>query len=197
MANDEKVNNKNSGIKKIATGLAISTTGIAFYNFALPIGMVLAFSGLLLNSSGKMVQIFSKNDSQINKSSTKLRSVGVKLMGSGFVCATSPISGALYAAEGGYSLYTNKKSKIIEKISDFIFNVVAGTEIRKNILSTENNKIIKAEKKSDQANISDIPEVIKKKALKFASEANKLGLKSTNINNTIPKIVRNEGIERK
>lgn len=197
MANDEKVNNKNSEIKKIATGLAISTTGIAFYNFALPIGMVLTFSGLLLNSSGKMVQIFSKNDSQINKSSTKLRSVGVKLMGSGFVCATSPISGALYATEGGYSLYTNKKSKIIEKISDFVFNVVAGTEIRKNILSTENNKIIKAEKKSDQANISDMPEVIKKKALKFASEANKLGLKRTNIDNTIPKIVRNEGIERK
>ncbi len=146
MANDEKVNNKNSEIKKIATGLAISATGIAFYNLALPIGMVLTFSGLLLNTSGKMVQIFSKNDSQINKSSTKLRSVGVKLMGSGFVCATSPISGALYATEGGYSLYTNKKSKIIEKISDFVFNVVAGTEIRKNILSTENNKIIKAEK---------------------------------------------------
>ncbi len=42
-----------------------------------------------------------------------------------------------------------------------------------------------------------MPEVIKKKALKFASEANKLGLKRTNIDNTIPKIVKNEGIERK
>ena len=197
MANNEKVDNKNRGIKKLATGLAISATGIAFYNFALPIGMVLAFSGLLLNTSGKMVQIFSQNDSQINKSSNKLRSVGVKLMGSGFVCATSPISGALYATEGGYSLYTNKKSKIIEKISDFIFNVVSGTEIEKNILSTETNKIIRDEKKSDQAEISDIPEVIKKKALKLASEANKLGLKRTNINNTTPKIVRNEGMERK